>query len=82
MDSKWPRADLECFYFAHQFRTGYVGGTVCGARSLVRALLEIGAEYPNAALVRLETLGDGRDDDPLRDVPVLEDNIPVRMKVA
>ena len=78
----WQRADLECFYFAHQFRTGFVGGTVCGARRLVRTLLEIGAEYPNAALVRLESLGDGREDDPLRDVAVLERNIPARERVA
>ena len=78
----WQRADLECFYFAHHFRAGYVGGTVCGARRLVRALLDFGAEYPNAARVRLESLGDGRDDDPLRDVAVLERNIPVRSKVA
>lgn len=74
------RTDLECFYFAHQFRTMQIGGTVVGARRLVQGLIEIGAEYPNAALVRLETLGDGREDDPLRDVAVLEENVPVRVR--
>lgn len=81
------RADVECFYFAHQFgvmqRGGMqIGGTVCSARRLAEKLLEIGAAYPSAVLVRLESLGDGREHDPMRDVAVLERNIPARERVA